>query len=246
MFWFKDKKRNKMAFFVFASLLNFVALFLFFFLVGSSGSSEVYKRTADAAHESALNKNDGVTDPFITRNPDLSDKNLLPAVDGDDPAIGPDNAEVDLIFFSDFDCEFCRRQYEAIKDVMKGNEESVRLVWKDYPDAEVDSRSWQAALAGRCAHRQGKFWEYYDTLFTEPEAFFTDVAGKAGLDVGEFSECLAGRPAADDLKESLLEADSLRIVGVPYLLVNGREMLGEVSRDELETLIEFEKNRSDK
>ncbi len=243
MFWLKSKDKNgsKINFFVVVSLLNFIVLSLFFFNFNFSSIDTVDKEVFDNNYQEAqIRSGIGNKDPFITRNPNLGDKISSPIIDGSDPSIGPDDAKVDLILFSDFDCDFCRRQYETIKDIIKDNEKKVRLIWKDYPDKDANSRSWQAGMAGRCAYEQDLFWEYYDLLSLDPKASFVDIARKADLNIRKFSNCLKDKKTADDLKDNIAEADSLRIAGVPYLFVNGKELLGEVKRSELEDMIELE------
>jgi protein-disulfide isomerase len=179
-------------------------------------------------------------DPFITRNPYLGEELKKPLINGDDPSLGARDAQVNIIMFSDFDCEFCSGQYQVIKKVLAGYYEDVRLIWKDYPETASDSRSWQASLAGRCAYEQDKFWQYYEYFLADPQGDFKKIAKKAGLNTSQFSKCLSAEETASRVLENVDEADSLGIFGVPYVFVNDRELLGEIKEEELLQLINLE------
>ena len=43
----------------------------------------------------------------------------------------------------------------------------VKLVYRDFPLESIHPQARRSAEAARCANDQGKFWEYYDTFFTE-------------------------------------------------------------------------------
>ena len=82
------------------------------------------------------------------------------------PAIGPDNAPITLIEYSDFECTYCIRAYPTVKQLLDQYEGKIRFSYKHYPLYTIHPNAQKAAEAAACADQQGKFWEYYDKLFT--------------------------------------------------------------------------------
>jgi predicted DsbA family dithiol-disulfide isomerase len=178
-------------------------------------------------------------DPYITRGPAAEDLLLRPIIDGRDPQIGPDDAKVTIIEFSDFSCKACAEQDSIIKEVMDKYQGKVRLIWKDMPD--IGTVSYQAALAARCAQEQGKFWQVHDFLFSDPEAFsapLDKVVESTGLDASSFISCFSKAKFDGDIKRNLKEASALRLPGVPFFFVGDQEYLGAIDREDLERVIE--------
>ena len=184
------------------------------------------------------------SDPFITKVPQLKDIIKKPIISDSDPSLGSKNAPLIIIEFSDFKCEFCQKQEEILKKIMENFGDKVRLIWKDYPEREFSSPSFQAALAARCAGEQNEFWPYHDLLFNKSGNFnkeiFIDLAKKLKLKLDEFKECLGNNNIRSLIQDNIEEADALNITGVPFIYVNDREIMGEVSYEELKDIVEVE------
>ncbi len=121
----------------------------------------------------------------------------------------------------------------------------MRLIWKDYPESDTKSKSWQAAVAARCAHEQGKFWQYHDLLYKQSndnigKDLLVDLAKSINLRLNLFSECLEDERAAQLIKDNIIEAQALDINGIPYIFVNNQEILGEISFEDLVRIVEVE------
>lgn len=80
-------------------------------------------------------------------------------------AIGPKNAKVELVEFSDFECPFCARAYPTVKQILKDYKDQVKFYYKQFPLNQIHPNAQKAAEASLCAADQGKFWEYHDKLF---------------------------------------------------------------------------------
>ena len=88
----------------------------------------------------------------------------------DDPAIGPADAKITLIEFSDFQCPFCKESYTVIKQLLARYPDDIKFIYRDFPVDSIHSFARKAAEAGECAHEQGKFWEYHDKIFEDQES----------------------------------------------------------------------------
>jgi protein-disulfide isomerase len=185
------------------------------------------------------------SDPYMTKIPGLKDMLSGPIISDLDPSLGDKNSAVTLVIFSDFECTYCARQEKVLREVLEKHK--VRLIWKDYPATDERSRSYQAALAARCAQREGAFWDYHQKLYSGlcslDRQSFVKIADDLNLDTVDFEKCLDGALTAGLVNDNILEADALGIDGVPFLFVNDQEMLGEVTLNELESIIRVELER---
>lgn len=84
---------------------------------------------------------------------------------GNAPTVGPKDAQITFVEFSDFQCPFCGRAYPTINQLMKEYEGKVQLVFKHFPLISIHPRAQKASEASECARDQGKFWEFHNALF---------------------------------------------------------------------------------
>lgn len=167
-----------------------------------------------------------------------------PIISSSDPSLGTSQAMVNIVYYSDFACSFCREQEAILRQAVEKYGDQVRLIRKDLPDNNPSSLSYQAAKAGRCAWQQNSFWPFHDQLLSNNSLKKQDLeraASSAGLDVAAFNQCLKNHNDADILiNNNWQEADALGISGTPYIYVNQRDFLGQISWPDLQTTIEAE------
>lgn len=165
------------------------------------------------------------------------------------PQWGPDDALVTIVEFSDFQCPFCKRVNAALEDVKKNYPQDVRIVFRQRPLA-MHPQARTGAKAALAAHRQGKFWEMHDKLFSDTSSMSeSDVKAHAaaiGLDVAMFELDLAGADVEQMVKDDEALANKLRSGGTPSFFVNGRFLSGAVPYESFQALIEEEKARAQK
>lgn len=157
----------------------------------------------------------------------------------EDPVRGRDDAPLELIEFSDFDCPYCKRATETIARLMEQFEGQIRFIYKDYP-LPSHPNAFKAAEAGNCAHEQGRFWELHDTMFASQGALDVEslkgYAEELGLDGGAFEECLdSGRHSAT-VDRDMRAGFRYGVSSTPTLFLNGRTILGAVP---YETFVEI-------
>ena len=122
------------------------------------------------------------------------------------PTKGYPDAPVTIVEFSEFYCPFCARFAWETKPRIEKDYIAKGLVKFVYRNLVVHGPpALLAAVAGECAHEQGKFWDYHDRLFEavfpgksisrHQELEVADLKGLAsevGLDPEEFNACLEG------------------------------------------------------
>ncbi len=235
------KQNFSVKLFVLVSLASFILLaaLLVFLKVYFSSNIKVDSKK-NIIHYSASQ------DPLITKVPTLRDFLDGPIINNLDPSLGPDKAQVVIVIFSDFECQYCHAQEKVLAQVLANYEDKVRLIWKDYPSSDPDSKSFKAAVAGRCTQEQGKFWPFHDLLFASrdlDDSVFIKLAQELGLREKTFLNCLEDIEIYKLIYDNIIEAQALDINGIPFIYVGKQEMLGEISYEELESMVEKELNK---
>ena len=147
-----------------------------------------------------------------------------------EPSAGPADAPVQIVMYSDFQCPFCARVGPTLKKVRDTYGDSVRVVFRDFPLGSIHPRAAAAAVAARCAHEQGRFWEFHDRLFASANRLedrdFAQHATELGLDTARFSTCTQDSRAAGIVAGNLTSGERLGVSATPAFFVNGRFLPG--------------------
>jgi protein-disulfide isomerase len=149
------------------------------------------------------------------------------AILNSDPAKG--SGGVNLVEFSDFQCPHCRRLQPILDEVLAKFDGQVTHIWKDYPLPGHDA-ALPAAAAARCAHDQGRFWQYHDKLFANQETMSVDDfkrhARSLNLDTRAFDECVDRGMHVDSVASALKAASLYNVPATPTVFINGRIVTG--------------------
>jgi protein-disulfide isomerase len=166
------------------------------------------------------------------------------AIAPEDPSLGPANAPVTIVEFSDFQCPFCQRVAPTLKQIKAKYGDRVRIVWKDFPLTQIHPQAFDAAQAGNCAREQGKFWEYHDQLFANQSAlqpeFLKKYAAAVGMNAETFGACLDSAKFRPKVQAALETGAKLGIGSTPTSYVNGRTVTGAQPYEVFESVIEEE------
>ncbi len=143
------------------------------------------------------------------------------------PFLGPENAPVVIVAFSDFECPYCGTVGALFEEALAKHPKEVKVVFKQFPLA-MHKQAQSAALASLAAHRQGKFWQYHDLLFENQkslsEAKYTELAKKLGLDLEKFSKDSKTLASQQALERDMADAQLAGVRGTPTIFVNGRRL----------------------
>jgi len=154
---------------------------------------------------------------------------IVPVSPDDDPRLGPDDAPVTIIEFSDFQCPFCQKSVAVLQELRRMYGDKIRLIYRDFP-GQNHPQAVPAAEASECAHEQGKFWQYHDLLFARQAPgkpwSFPALAAELGLDVDAFSSCLASGRFRAEINKDLHDGLRVGITSTPTFFINGRPLIG--------------------
>jgi protein-disulfide isomerase len=148
-----------------------------------------------------------------------------------DPVLGPADAPVTIVEFSDFECPFCSRFARQTAPALRrqyGDE--IRWIFVNYPLRSIHPNAYEAALAGECAVEQGRFWPFYDSMFSGrhriTKAGYEAAAREVGLDMDRFETCYENADYAAEVALDMKEGEKFYILGTPTFYVNGKRMEG--------------------
>ena len=165
-------------------------------------------------------------------------------VAADEPASGPVGAPVEIVMYSDFQCPFCAKVGGTIARLKQQYGERLRVVFRDFPLTSIHPQSEQAAIAARCAHEQGRFWEFHDRLFAQPRditpARLEEHAAHVGLDPERFAACRANPRTQTIVSDNRASGERLGISGTPAFFINGRFVTGAQPDEVFERVIDEE------
>ena len=121
--------------------------------------------------------------------------------------MGPADAPVTIVEWSDYQCPFCKRAHPTVQQVLSEYKDKVRFIYLDYP-LPFHQMAMPASQAVHCAEDQGKFWEYHTNLFEAAgdlsKADLSKRATDLGLDSAAFEACTTAN------KRDELDQDELR------------------------------------
>jgi protein-disulfide isomerase len=242
----KKIKQNKYSIYIFITI-SLLALIIGVVLVLYFNYEENKKAMLSAVRKDQnkypkINKTN--QDPLITKVPSLSDYIKEPITDGNDPSWGNSSADIDIVYFSDFTCEYCYDQMETIRDISRQHQGKINLIWKDYPETDTDSLSWFLAKSGECAFEQGEFWSFYEHMKQKKHKVgqeeVSNWMNSADINKDLFVECLADQEVDGLIRDNILEAQALGITGIPFVFVGKYEIMGEADYDYLNQIIKEE------
>ncbi len=162
----------------------------------------------------------------------------------DRPSLGPPDARVTIVEFTDYLCPFCRRYAtQTLPAVLAAQGERVRYVVRNFPVQPVNDMALPAAEAVECAYRQGRFWEYREAVFGDAAPLTRErleaLAAAAALDTARFNRCVRERATRTVVEWDLLDAWSYGVSGTPTFFVNGHRFRGLRSREQLERFVGY-------
>jgi protein-disulfide isomerase len=167
----------------------------------------------------------------------------IAVTNGTNAVKGSEKAKITIVEFSDFQCPFCKKGADTMKEVMKKYNGKVQYYFRDYPLSFHD-RAKQAANASRCAAEQGKFWQFHDTVFAEQSKLSDDdliaVGKKLNLDMTKYEPCVKEMKNAAKVESDMHDGENAGVTGTPAYFINGIFVSGALPLNKFEAIIDSE------
>lgn len=160
----------------------------------------------------------------------------------DDPYLGPVNAKVVIVEFSDFECPFCREAFPIIRELMAGYSDKVKFIYRNFPVSDAHTDAQKAAEAGQCAAEQGRFWPMHDKIFLNQDNIKVNdlkrYAREVGLNGDIFDQCLDSGKFKNKVLEDFNEGIALGVIGTPTWFIDGVKVEGVIPLDKFKAAID--------
>jgi protein-disulfide isomerase len=149
-------------------------------------------------------------------------------------ALGSETANITIVEFGDYKCQYCARFHRETKSQLIDNfvdTGQVKFMFKDFVvnDRPMDKQSTLAARASYCAADQGKYWQYHDEVYNNSKGEDVGWVTKEVLnqfaqnvkvpDLVKFSGCVDSQKYDDVVAQNNELARSLGVSATPTFLI---------------------------
>jgi cyclophilin family peptidyl-prolyl cis-trans isomerase/predicted DsbA family dithiol-disulfide isomerase len=172
----------------------------------------------------------------------------FPPVTDSDWQLGPKDATITILEYSDFQCPYCAQLSPVLNDLLTKFPQDLRVVYRNFP-LSIHDKSIISAQAAEAAGLQGMFWEMHDmlmnrqaewdTLSVQDFTSWVDEQAKTitGLDAARFSQDLTSQPVVDKVAAALASANQIGLNQTPFLILNGRAYGGNTDETTIGEII---------
>ena len=172
----------------------------------------------------------------------------------DDPYLGPADARLTIIEFSDYQCLYCKKYFTETFAMLKKDyidTGKVKYVVRDFPVSE-HPQALLAAEAADCAASQNKFWEMHGLLFAAQDNWsysqdatetFKEFARQLNLDGNKFSSCLDNGDYEQEIAKDVTDGELYKIAFTPTIFVGDKKIVGAQPYEVFRKVIDSELNK---
>jgi protein-disulfide isomerase len=157
------------------------------------------------------------------------------------PAVGKQDSEVQIVAFLDYRCPYCKKLTNIMSEIQAAN---VRIVYKEWPI--LGDSSVLAARAGLAADKQGKYLAFHTRLMNSrlipTTAYIEEIAGELGMNPSQLRADMNSAITMLAIQRTFALATALSLLGTPALVVERTIVQGEITRSQLDRLIENERH----
>jgi protein-disulfide isomerase len=160
------------------------------------------------------------------------------------PSLGPTDAPITIVEFSDYQCPYCRRWHEQVyQPLLNAYPGKIRLVYRHLPLTSIHPDAFAAAEASMCAGEQNAYWPYHDKLFSSESLgsnVYVQYAQDLGLEMDSFESCLAEHKYQEAIQADSDFAVNLGVRSTPTFFINGLAIVGAQPLDIFKQVIDKE------
>jgi protein-disulfide isomerase len=160
------------------------------------------------------------------------------------PTLGPANAPITIVEFSDYQCPYCRRWHEEVYErLLAAYPGKIQIVYRNLPLTSIHPDAMAAAEAAMCAGEQDAYWPYHNKLFSSENLStqtFLQYAQELSLNVDQFQSCITDQKYKDAIQADSDFAVNLGVRSTPTFFINGLAVVGAQPLEVFQQLIDKE------
>ena len=165
--------------------------------------------------------------PIVTTEPQYTRYDV--PIDGA-YALGPADAPITIVEFSDYQCPFCKRWHaEVYEQLLAAYPGKIKFVYRNLPLTSIHPDAQGAAEAALCAGEQNAYWQYHDKLLSGEilgGSAYTQYAQDLNLDMSAFDACVTDQKYKDAVQADSDFALNLGVRSTPTFFINGLAIVG--------------------
>ena len=155
---------------------------------------------------------------------------------------GPVDAPVTIVQYADFQCRFCGAAHPNLAEVLRQRADTVRLVYRHFPIANVHPHAENAAEIAEAAGRRDRFWEMHDWLYEHQDQLdpvhLSLGVEQLGLPPAEIGAETERHAYADRVRHDFVGGIRSGVNGTPTLFIGGIRHEGGYDVPELLTAVD--------
>ena len=170
-----------------------------------------------------------------------------PELTDDRAFAGTKGAPITIVEYSDFQCPFCRRGHDTMREVLKAYEGKVQVIFKDFPIERIHplarpTSDMYEAIALQDLAKATKFkdiiFDNQDELVKGGQKFIEEAAKRAGANVAKAKADAKGDKVKARIEADKAEAEKFGFSGTPGYLVNGVSLKGAYPLEDFKQVID--------
>ena len=146
-------------------------------------------------------------------------------ITAEDHTQGPENAEVTLVEYGDYECPYCGEAYPIVKEVQRQFGKRLRFVFRNFPLSQMHPHAEAAAEVAEFAGAQGKFWEMHDQLYENQarfgDALYLSLGEELGLSTTAMRKALKDGTFKARVRADFTGGVRSGVNGTPTFFING-------------------------
>ncbi|NBU20127.1 hypothetical protein EBS43_01745 [bacterium] len=160
--------------------------------------------------------------------------------DGTSATLGPKDAPITIVEFSDFQCPYCRIGALSLNSVLIRYPGKIRVIFRHFPlDQSCNSSvqhsahpaACEAAKVAHCSHEQGAFEATYEGLFEKQSQLQSgEVANllksNSAISPSKLEQCMNSSSTALKISQDIQAGIQHKVEGTPTFFVNGYKIVG--------------------
>ncbi len=174
----------------------------------------------------------------------------FPPVTENDWSYGVKEAPITITTYCSYQRVACKNLMLNLANLQDEYTDVIQIVYRHFPQVEVDDKSLLASQAAEAAGLQNRFWEMNNLLYTQQDEWvkmtledfslwLLDEIPALGISTSNFESDLRGETVLGIVNQSIEDARLLEIENTPVLYFNDVLVKTGVDMESLEVLIQY-------